>query len=289
VRIIVGAEAHVTIFRALRLLGFGADTAVKVPADDQGRMEPAELEAVLAAGSGPAIVCAQAGNVNSGAFDPLDEIAAICSAAGAWLHVDGAFGLWAAASPELRGLLRGAERADSWGVDAHKWLNVPYDCGIAFTAHPTDHAGAFGFRADYLVFSDGRRDPADFTPEASRRARAFAVWAALQSLGTSGVADLVDRCCERAQQFASALREIPGVEVANDVVINQIVVRFPGLDGVLEAVSASGACVVTPTGWQGAPGVRISVSNWQTTERDIEISVAAIRAAVAERQATRVS
>ena len=290
VRLVVGAERHSTIDRSLRYLGFGSSSIEVVEADSQGSMRPESLARVLSAQpKGPTIVCAQAGNVNSGGFDPFGAICDLAHEHGAWVHIDGAFGLWAAASRNHRHLVDGFEQADSWATDAHKWLNVPYDCGIAFTAHPTDHTGAFGFRADYLVFSDGRRDPADFTPEASRRARAFAVWAALQSLGRSGVADLVDRCCERAQQFASALREIPGVEVANDVVINQIVVRFPGLDGVLEAVSASGACVVTPTGWQGAPGVRISVSNWQTTERDIEISVAAIRAAVAERQATRVS
>ena len=229
--------------------------------------------------------------MNSGAFDPFAEICDIAHEHGAWVHIDGAFGLWVAASPQHRHLLDGYERADSWATDAHKWLNVPYDCGIALTAHPSDHAGAFAARADYLVFSDGIRDPMDFTPEASRRARAFAVWAALQSLGRAGVAELVDRCCARARQFADALREIPGVEVANDVVINQIVVRFPGLDGVLEAVSASGACVMTPTTWKGEPGVRISVSNWQTTERDIEISVGAIRgcASPPQRQGTSVS
>ena len=168
------------------------------------------------------------------------------------------------------------------------WRSVEGSPPVDFNA--SDHAGAFAARADYLVFSDGIRDPMDFTPEASRRARAFTVWAALQSLGHAGVAELVDRCCARARQFAGALREIPGVEVANDVVINQIVVRFPGLDGVREAVSASGACVMTPTMWKGEPGVRISVSNWQTTERDIEISLDAIRAAVvAAPQGTRVS
>src|SRR3954463_1855867 len=193
-RIILRAEAHVTIFRALRLLGFGADTAVKVPADDQGRMEPAELEAVLAAGSGPAIVCAQAGNVNSGAFDPLDEIASICARAGAWLHVDGAFGLWAAASPALRGLLRGVERADSWGVDAHKWLNVPYDSALAIVAHPEDHFAAMDLSAPYL---QERRTVGEgpLVPESSRRPRGATVYAAIRSLGRRGVAELIERCC----------------------------------------------------------------------------------------------
>ncbi len=295
VRLVVGEERHSTIDRSLRYLGFGASALEVVEADAQGAMRPAALAATLFSGAdGPTIVCAQAGNVNSGAFDPFDEICDIAHDHGAWVHIDGAFGLWAAASQQHRHLLDGYERADSWATDAHKWLNVPYDCGIALTAHPSDHAGAFAARAEYLVFSDGDRDPMDFTPEASRRARAFAVWAALQSLGRSGVAELVDRCCARALQFADALREIPGVQVANDVVINQIVVRFPGLapggvGSVLEAVSASGACVMTPTTWKGESGVRISVSNWQTTERDIEISVDAIRAAVSARHGTSVS
>jgi glutamate/tyrosine decarboxylase-like PLP-dependent enzyme len=285
VRLVVGEERHSTIDRSLRYLGFGASCLEIVDSDGQGAMRPDALARVLGASAkGPTIVCAQAGNVNSGAFDPFVPICDIAHEHGAWVHIDGAFGLWVAASRNHRHLLDGYERADSWATDAHKWLNVPYDCGVALTAHPSDHAGAFGFRAEYLVFSDGMRDPADFTPEASRRARAFAVWAALQSLGRAGVADLVDRCCERAGQFADALRAVPGVEVANDVVINQIVVRFPGVapGDVLEAVKATGACVMTPTTWKGSPGMRISVSNWQTTERDIEISVDAVRGAVAE-------
>ena len=290
VRLVVGAERHSTVDRSLRYLGFGASALEVVDVDDQGAMRTDALAQVLASKpKGPTIVCAQAGNVNSGAFDPFEQICEVADAHGAWVHVDGAFGLWAGASPSRRHLVAGVEGADSWATDAHKWLNVPYDCGITLTAHPGDHAAAFGFRADYLVFSEGKRDPADFTPEASRRARAFPVWAALQSLGRAGVADLVDRCCARAGQFADALRSIPGVEVANDVVLNQIVVRFPGLDGVLEAIVATGACVVTPTTWRGEPGVRISVSNWQTSERDVERSVDAIRAAVAERQAMSVS
>ncbi len=285
VRLIVGAERHGTIDRALRYLGFGTATLEIVETDAQGAMSAAALAGVLTSRpKGPTIVCAQAGNVNSGAFDPFGEICDLTHEHGGWVHVDGAFGLWSGASPSRRHLVEGVDRADSWATDAHKWLNVPYDCGITLTAHPSDHAGAFGLRADYLVFSDGTRDPMDFTPEASRRARAFTVWAALQSLGRAGIADLVERCCARARQFADALSAIPGVEVANDVVLNQVVVRFPGLDGVLEAIVASGACVVTPTTWRGEPGVRISVSNWQTSEEDVDRSVAAIRAAVADRQ-----
>jgi glutamate/tyrosine decarboxylase-like PLP-dependent enzyme len=285
IRIVAGAERHSTIDRALRYLGIGTAAIELVDVDDQGAMSADALDQLLGASGAPTIVCAQAGNVNSGAFDPFADICAVAQDR-AWVHVDGAFGLWAAASPRFRHLVAGIEQADSWATDAHKWLNVPYDCGISFTAHPGDHAAAFGFRAEYLVYTEGDRDAMDFTPEASRRARAFPVWAALQSLGRDGVAGLVERCCARAQQFAELLAETPGVEVANDVVLNQVVVRFPGLDGVVEAVQASGACVMTPTVWQGEPGMRISVSNWQTTEADVEQSVAAIREVVARLQPT---
>ena len=289
IRIVAGAERHSTIDRALRYLGIGTAAIELVDVDDQGAMSADALRSAARGRGAPTIVCAQAGNVNSGAFDPFADICAIAHERDAWVHVDGAFGLWAAASPRFRHLVAGIEQADSWATDAHKWLNVPYDCGISFTAHPGDHAAAFGFRAEYLVFTEGDRDAMDFTPEASRRARAFSVWAALQSLGRDGVADLVERCCGRAQQFADLLGAIPGVEVANDVVLNQVVARFPGLDGVVEAVQASGACVMTPTVWQGEPGMRISVSNWQTTEADVERSVAAIREVIAELQSSSVS
>ena len=295
VRLVVGEERHSTIDRSLRYLGFGASALEVVESDSQGAMRPAALAATLFSGvDGPTIVCAQAGNVNSGAFDPFAEICDIAHEHGAWVHIDGAFGLWAAASQQHRHLLDGYERADSWATDAHKWLNVPYDCGIALTAHPSDHAGAFAARAEYLVFSDGIRDPMDFTPEASRRARARsrcgprsrASDALASPSSSSGAAHVHANSLTRCAGYR-------GSRYANDVVINQIVVRFPGLDGVLEAVSASGACVMTPTTWKGEPGVRISVSNWQTTERDIEISVDAIRATrlpprVRERQRTRV-
>jgi glutamate/tyrosine decarboxylase-like PLP-dependent enzyme len=289
IRVVVGAERHSTIDRALRYLGIGTATIELVDADDQGAMRADALERMLGESGLPTIVCAQAGNVNSGAFDPFADICAVAHDRGAWVHVDGAFGLWAAASPRYRELVAGVAQADSWATDAHKWLNVPYDCGISFTAHPGDHAAALGIRAEYLVFTDGARDAMDFTPEASRRARAFPVWAALQSLGRDGVAELVERCCARAQQFAALLAEVPGVEIANDVVLNQVVVRFPGLEGVVEAVQASGACVMTPTLWQGAPGMRISVSNWQTSEADVDQAVAAIRAVVTQPQSSSVS
>ena len=212
----------------MRYLGFGASALEVVESDSQGAMRPAALAATLFSGvDGPTIVCAQAGNVNSGAFDPFAEICDIAHEHGAWVHIDGAFGLWAAAPAATRHLLDGYERADSWATDAHKWLNVPYDCGIALTAHPADHAGAFAARAEYLVFSDGIRDPMDFTPEASRRARGSRCWAALQSLGRAGVAELVERCCAWCAAVRGRAARDTGVEVANDVVINQIVVRFP--------------------------------------------------------------
>ncbi len=204
VRLLAGAERHVTIDRSLRLLGFGTGGLHVVPADDQGRMRAEELREALEAGEGPAIVCAQAGHVGTGAFDPLAEIADACEAAGAWLHIDGAFGLWAAASPRYRHLVAGATRADSWATDAHKWLNVPYDCGVVFCRHPDAHAEAMALAASYLQRSGGR-SPSDWVPEASRRARGFPVWAALRALGREGVTDLVDRCCEHARSFATRL------------------------------------------------------------------------------------
>src|SRR5215217_5282250 len=232
VEVVVGAERHVTIDIALRYLGLGSGRLRVVPADDQGRMDAAALPEVLAACKGPTIVCAQAGNVNTGAFDPL---AAICAAGhdhGAWVHVDGAFGLWAGASPALRHLVAGVEQADSWATDAHKWLNVPYDSGLVFVAHPQAHLAAFAKVASYLTPGQGgERDPDGFVPEGSRRARGFPVWAALRSLGRSGVAELVERCCGHARRFADALAAADGVEVLNQVVLNQVLVRFPDPDG----------------------------------------------------------
>jgi len=282
VRVIVGAEAHVTIFRALRLLGFGADTAVRVPADEQGRMKPAALEGELAGMTGPAIVCAQAGNVNSGAFDPLEDIAEICARAGAWLHVDGAFGLWAAATPARRALVRGAERADSWAVDAHKWLNVPYDCALAICAHPDAHHAAMELRAPYL---EERRQSWDgpLVPESSRRPRGVTVYAAIRSLGRRGVAELMERCCRHARAMAGRLGSDPGVEVLNEVVLNQVLVRFADDDAVTRAVvdevQREGTCWLGATTWRGRGAMRVSFSNWSTTDEDVERSAEAILAA----------
>jgi glutamate/tyrosine decarboxylase-like PLP-dependent enzyme len=283
IRVVVGAKRHVTVDRALRLLGIGASSLVVVDADDQGRMSVDALRAALAAGSGPTIVCAQAGEVNTGAFDPLDEIADAVEDAGAWLHVDGAFGLWAAASPELRHLVRGSERADSWATDCHKWLNVPYDSGVAFCAHPDAHRAALSVTAAYLVHAEDKRerDEVDWTPEFSRRARGFAVYAALRSLGRSGVADLVERCCVHARRFAEEL-DAAGATVVNDVVLNQVLVRFG--DGertraVIAAVQDEGTCWLGGTEWNGEHAMRISVSNWRTNDDDVERSIRAILAA----------
>jgi glutamate/tyrosine decarboxylase-like PLP-dependent enzyme len=247
-------------------------------------MRPGALEAALRDITGPTIVCAQAGEVNTGAFDPIGEIADLCADAGAWLHVDGAFGLWAAASSELRHLTRGLERADSWATDAHKWLNVPYDSGLAFVAHPDAHRAAMRLTAEYLAASEGgARDQMDWTPEFSRRARGFAVYAALRSLGRSGVAELVEGSCARARQFATAVTDLPGCEVLNDVVLNQVLFRFEDdatTNALLASVQESGEAWMSGTIWDGRAAIRLSVSNWRTSETDIERTIAAFEAAL---------
>ncbi len=280
IRVVVGAKRHATIDRALRLLGIGTSSLEVVPADDQGRMIADELPDLA---GGPTIVCGQAGEVNTGAGDDLQAIAGAAAEAGAWFHVDGAFGLWAAASPALRHLVRGAERADSWTTDVHKWLNVPYDSGLAFCAHPEAHRAAIGVTASYLVHAEDRRerDQVDWTPEFSRRARGFAVYAALRSLGRSGVAELVERSCAQAQRFAELL-EAGGASILNDVVLNQVLVRFG--DGertreVIRRVQEDGTCWLSGTDWEGEHAMRISVSNWRTTEEDVQRSADAILAA----------
>jgi glutamate/tyrosine decarboxylase-like PLP-dependent enzyme len=290
VRVIAGADRHDTIDRALRFLGIGTDAIVAVPVDDQGRMRADALPAALAGYTGPIIVCAQAGNVNSGAVDPLAAIVDLAHEAGAWVHVDGAFGLWAAVSPTLRPLLAGVERADSWATDAHKWLNVPYDSGLVFCAHPSAHRAAMSVRAVYLMHADGDdRDPLDHNPEFSRRARGFAVYAALRALGRSGIAALVERCCALARRFADQLGAADGVTVLGDVVLNQVLVRFDGPDArtraVLEAVRQEGTCFMSGTTWQGRAAMRISVTNWSTDEADVDASVRTILK-IAEEPAT---
>jgi glutamate/tyrosine decarboxylase-like PLP-dependent enzyme len=286
VHVVVGEERHTTIDRALRYLGLGTACVVSVAADGQGRMEPEALRTALERLDGPTIVCAQSGNVNTGACDPLEEIADVVRATDAWLHIDGAFGLWAAASPQLRHLVRGAERADSWATDAHKWLNVPYDNGIAFCAHPEPHRAAMSVRASYLVHADegGPRDQMDWNPEFSRRARGFPVYAAIRSLGRSGIAELVERCCAHARRFGEALGEAPGITVLNDVVLNQVLVRFGDDErthAVIQAVQDDGTCWLGGTSWHGQAAMRISVSNWSTTEDDVDRSVEAILRAAA--------
>jgi glutamate/tyrosine decarboxylase-like PLP-dependent enzyme len=279
-----GAQAHATIFTALRLLGLGEQTAVRVTADEQGRMEARALREAVAGGDGPAIVCAQAGNVATGAFDPFDLIADACAERGAWLHVDGAFGLWAAAEPSRRPLLQGVERADSWAVDAHKWLNVPYDSAMAIVADPAAHRAAMSLAASYLVADAAHRDPTNYVPESSRRARGVPVYAALRTLGRDGVAAIVERNCAHARRMAAHLAEIPGAEVLNDVVLNQVLVRLPGGDEgnrrAIAAIQREGTCWLGGTTWQGQDVMRVSFSNWSTSDADVDRSAGAIAAAV---------
>jgi glutamate/tyrosine decarboxylase-like PLP-dependent enzyme len=282
-RVLAGANAHVTIARACRLLGLGADRVRVVPTDGEGRIVPAELEVALREHNGPQIVCAQAGEVNSGAFDPLAEIVAISHEHGAWCHVDGAFGLWAAVSPSRRGLLDGYAAADSWATDGHKWLNVPYDCGIAIVADPTLQHGAMSMSADYIPAHDDVPWGVESTPEFSRRARGIPLYAALRALGRAGVTDLVDRCCDHARLMAELLAAAGGVEVLNDVVLNQVLVRFGDDDAhtqaVIDEVQREGTCWVSGSRWHGRAVMRISVVGWQTTTEDVERSAAAIIAA----------
>jgi glutamate/tyrosine decarboxylase-like PLP-dependent enzyme len=281
IRVVVGERRHGTVDRALRMLGLGAPTDV-VPSDDNGRMLATELQFT----DQPTIICAQAGEVSTGAFDPFHPIAdARDAAANAWIHVDGAFGLWAAATDSLRHLVDGADRADSWATDAHKWLNVPYDSGIAFTAHPESHSAAFSARAAYLVHDADKREQLDWNPEHSRRARGFAVYAAIRELGRSGIAELVERTCRHAQRFAEGFREL-GAEVLNDVELNQVLVRFATdaeTERILAGVQASGEAWMSGTTWDGRAAIRISVSNWQTSDADVERTLAAYAGQLAAR------
>jgi glutamate/tyrosine decarboxylase-like PLP-dependent enzyme len=285
VRVVANGERHATIDRALRLLGLGAGALEPVATDANGAIDVADLARILAGGpTGPTIVCLQAGNVNSGAFDDLAAATAAAHDHGAWVHVDGAFGLWAAANPATRHLTAGIETADSWATDGHKWLNVPYDSGYAFCAHPDAHAAAMSYTAAYLTGQGqgGLRAPGDFVLESSRRARGFATWAALRQLGRNGVAELVERCCALARRFAEQLAAAHDVAVVNDVVLNQVLVRFGDDDQtelVIDRVQRSGECWMGATTWHGQRLMRISVSSWRTTEADVDRSVAAILAA----------
>ncbi len=283
IRVIVGAERHATIDRSLRLLGLGTACVVPVESDSQGAIDVARLAAVLAGEpSTPTIVCLQAGNVNTGASDDFEAAIPLAHERGAWVHVDGAFGLWAAASPQHTERVAGVEQADSWATDAHKWLNVPYDSGLAIVADAQAHGRTMAYTADYLAGS-GRNDFSlgDLVPDSSRRARGFAVWAALRELGRSGVADLVDRCCTLAERMADRLTD-GGATIHNEVVLNQVLVGFGDLsrtDAVIEEVQRDGTCWLGGTTWHGDRLIRVSVSNGSTTEADIDLSADAILAA----------
>ncbi len=279
--VLIGEEAHATVLTALQYLGLGRERVARVPVDEQGRMRPDALAHSLADTPGPALVVIQAGNVNTGAFDPADAIASAVGAHGnAWLHVDGAFGLWAAASPRLEHLVAGVARADSWSTDAHKWLNAGYDCGFVAVRDGEAHRAAMSATAAYLMRSDAEREGWEYVLDSSRRARGFALYAAIRSLGREGVRALVERCCDLASRMASQLDEADGVEVLNDVVLNQVLVRFRDSDkhtlAVIAAVQRDGTAWMGGTTWQGRAAMRISVSNWSTSEADADASVQAI-------------
>ena len=298
IRILAGDEVHASALNALRIVGLGTDTVERVPVDGQGAMRADAATSMLAGTAGPAIVLAQAGNVNSGALDPLRPIVAAAHDVGAWVHVDGAFGMWAAVSPGLRPLLAGLGDADSWATDLHKWLNVPYDCGFVAVADREAHHRAMRMSAAYLVPAPGDEiDPFDWVPEGSRRARATPVYAALRSLGRDGLRDLVERCCAHARRMAERLAGGAGIEILNDVVLNQVLVRFTAraegaavdpdasdrrTRAVIAAVQADGTCWAGGTTWHGMAAMRISVSNWTTTEADIDRSAEAILRCAAE-------
>jgi len=292
IRVVTGTLRHMTVDRALRLLGIGTAALELVEVDERGRMRVGSLGEVLAAGGGPTIVVAQAGEVNTGVFDPIAAAADLAAEHGAWLHIDGAFGIWARTSPSLAHHVAGLERADSWAFDAHKWLNVPYDSGIAVCAHPEAHRAATSGSAAYLPELGGRYDAIEWTPDASRRARGLAVYAAIASLGRRGIAALVDRCCGHARALAEGLAELPGVELLNDVELNQVLLRFEDDERtreVLRRVQESREAWMGATIWQGRPAVRISVSSWRTDAGDVARTVAAFAAAAnhAPRRGTR--
>jgi glutamate/tyrosine decarboxylase-like PLP-dependent enzyme len=278
ITVVVGDEVHPSVRKGLGMLGLGRSRVVSVPVDQQGRMRAAEIPSL----SGPAIICMQAGNVNTGAFDSAEEICARARLSGAWVHVDGAFGLWAAVTPQLAHLVEGIASADSWATDAHKWLNVPYDSGLAFVRDEAALKSAMAVTAAYLPEGE-HREPSHYTPELSRRARGVEIWAALKSLGRTGLRDLIERNCRFARRFAEAL-EKGGCEILNEVVLNQVLVSFGDAlrtRQVIERVQRDGTCWCGPTEWQGRTAMRISVSSWATRDEDVERSVAAILHAAA--------
>jgi glutamate/tyrosine decarboxylase-like PLP-dependent enzyme len=274
ITVVVGQEAHPTLFKSLGLLGLGRNRVIRVPVDSQGRMRPDGMPEL----SGPTIVCAQAGNVNTGAFDPIGEVCDRADAAGAWVHVDGAFGLWATAVPSLRHLTEGLSKADSWATDFHKWLNVPYDSGLALVRDADALRAAMSITAEYLPTDSPFRNPSDYTPELSRRARGVDVWAALRSLGRSGVSEMIERNCRQARRFAEGLAAA-GYTVLNEVVLNQVLVAFGDAETtnrVISEIQTDGTCWCGGTIWQGHTAMRISVSCWATTDEDVERSLEAM-------------
>lgn len=274
ITVITSAEAHPTLFKALGVVGLGRNRVVKVPTDSQGRARADKFPRV----SGPTIVCLQAGNVNTGSFDPIAEVAPVARDAGAWVHVDGAFGLWARVAPTRSHLAEGIELADSWATDAHKWLNVPYDSGVAFVRDGDALRKSMAISAEYLPTATANRNPSDFTPELSRRARGVDIWAALRSLGRDGVEEMVERHCRQARTFAERL-SAAGFEILNDVVLNQVLVSFGDADTTrhtIAAIQEEGTCWAGETVWQGKTAMRISVISWATTDGDVQRSVDAM-------------
>jgi len=271
--VVVGDEVHVTVLKALSMLGLGRARVTRVPVDDQGRMRADKLPPL----DDRTIICLQAGNVNTGSVDPLAKIIPRARDAGAWVHVDGAFGLWAAAVPARAALVTGAENADSWALDAHKWLNVPYDCGVAIVRDKDALRGATAVSAAYLV-QGAEREPSEYVPELSRRARGVDVWAAMASLGRSGIAEMIERNCRQATRFATGLRNA-GFEILADVVLNQVLVSFGDDETtrrVIAGIQSDGTCWCGGTVWQGRTAMRISVCSWATTDEDVELSLAAM-------------
>jgi glutamate/tyrosine decarboxylase-like PLP-dependent enzyme len=282
--VVVGEEVHVTALKAIAMLGLGRARVTRVPVDDQGRMRADRLPSLTER----TILCVQAGNVNTGAIDPLEDIVPRARDAGAWVHVDGAFGLWAAAAPSRASLVSGVENADSWALDAHKWLNVPYDSGIAICRDGDALRGAMAVSAAYLV-AGAEREPSEYVPELSRRARGVDIWAAMSSLGRSGIAEMIERNCRQAARFAEGLRAA-GYEILNDVVLNQVLVSFGDAETtrrVIAGIQSEGTCWCGGTVWQGRTAMRISVSSWATTDDDVELSLAAMIRVASELHAVR--
>ena len=274
ITVIVSEESHPTLFKSLGMLGLGRNRVIRIPVDDQGRMRTSAIPVI----SGPTIVCAQAGNVNTGAFDPIGEICDLAQNAGAWVHVDGAFGLWAMTTSTHSSLSSGIEKADSWATDAHKWLNVPYDCGITLVRHPHALQAAMAITAEYLPTVSDYRNPSDFTPELSRRARGIEVWASLRHLGRQGIADMIEQCCRHARRFAEEL-SLAGYDILNDVVLNQVLVSFGKPEvtlKIIERLQQDGVCWCGSTVWQKHTAMRISVSSWATRDEDVDMSLESI-------------